>query len=244
MKIKMKSLVLFTGVLFLMSSAACAQKGNEKSKSSSSSEMKTTIDSVSYFFGTSLGANFVQLGMDEVAIDQVMQGVKDALKDDESALKLSMAEGEMVTRKYIEGIKAKEGEAALAEGKKYLEEKAKEDNIQSTESGILYEVVVMGDGPKPKATDKVRVNYEGKTTDGKVFDSSYERGQPAEFPLNRVIAGWTEILQEMPVGSTWITTLPPSLAYGERGSPPNIGPNEVLIFKIELIDILPPAESK
>ena len=239
MKIKMKSLVLFTGVLFLMSSAACAQKGNDKSKSKSSAELKTTVDSVSYFFGTSLGGNFVQLGMDDVEIDQVMQGLKDALKDDEAALKISQADGERVARTYIDGLQAKKGEAALAKGDNYLKEKAKEANIQSTESGILYEVVVMGDGPKPKATDKVRVNYEGKTTDGKVFDSSYERGQPAEFPLNRVIAGWTEILQEMPVGSTWITTLPPSLAYGERGSPPNIGPNEVLIFKIELIDILP-----
>ena len=242
MKIKMKSFVLFAGVLFLMSSAACAQKGNDKGKSSS--ELKTTVDSVSYFFGTSLGANFVQLGMDDVEIDHVMQGIKDALKEDESAMRMTPAEGERVARAYIDGLQAKKGEAAIAKGDKYLKEKAKEANIKSTESGILYEVVVMGDGPKPKATDKVRVNYEGKTTDGKVFDSSYERGQPAEFPLNRVIAGWTEILQEMPVGSTWITTLPPNLAYGERGSPPNIGPNEVLIFKIELIDILPEAENK
>ena len=241
MKIKMKSYVLFAGILFLMSSAACAQKGNDTTKASS--ELKTTIDSVSYFFGTSLGANFVQLGMDDVSLNQVMQGIEDALKKDEAAMKITPAEGEQVARAYIDGLQAKKGEEALEKGRAYLSEKAKEDNIQSTESGILYEVVTMGDGPKPKATDKVRVNYEGKTTDGNVFDSSYERGQPAEFPLNRVISGWTEILQEMPVGSTWIATLPPNLAYGERGSPPNIGPNEVLIFKIELIDILPPAEN-
>ncbi len=85
----------------------------------------------------------------------------------------------------------------------------------------------------------VKVNYEGKTTDGEVFDSSYERGQPAEFPLNRVIPGWTEILQLMNVGSTVEVIIPPALAYGERGSPPNIGPNEVLIFKIELLEIMP-----
>lgn len=238
----MKPFVLFAGVLFLMSSAACAQKGNEKTNSKSSTELKTEVDSVSYFFGTSLGANFVQIGMDEVELDKVMQGIEDALKADESALKMTPADGERVARAYIEGLQAKQGEASLAKGEAYLKEKAQEKNIQSTESGILYEVVEMGDGPKPKATDKVRVNYEGKTTEGKIFDSSYERGQPAEFPLNRVIAGWTEILQEMPVGSTWITTLPPHLAYGEQGSPPNIGPNEVLIFKIELIDILPEAE--
>lgn len=245
MKSKMKSLVLFTGVLFMMSSAACAQKGNEKRKSSGSDELKTMIDSVSYVFGSNLGANIQQIGMeDEVQLDKVMQGLEDALKGDDSALKISQADGGQIARKYIDGLQAKKNEAAIAKGQEYLKEKAKEDNIQSTESGILYEVVVMGDGPKPKAEDKVRVNYEGKTRDGKVFDSSYERGQPIDFGLNQVIAGWTEILQEMPVGSTWIATLPPHLAYGERGSPPNIGPNEVLIFKIELIDIVNPTEPK
>lgn len=241
MKIKLKSFVLFAGVLCLMASAACAQKGDKKG--GKSAEMKNEMDSVSYIFGTSLGSNIRQSGIEGVNVDQVMAGFEDALEGD-SAMKISMEDGSVLVRSFMGEIQKKKTAESMQKATEYMDKAAADGKLQSTESGILYEVVTMGEGPKPEATDKVKVHYEGKTTAGEVFDSSYERGQPAEFPLNRVIPGWTEILQQMPVGSTWIVTIPPALAYGERGSPPNIGPNEVLIFKIELQEILPPAPKK
>jgi FKBP-type peptidyl-prolyl cis-trans isomerase FkpA len=123
-------------------------------------------------------------------------------------------------------------------GKAFLAEKAAEEGVYSTESGLLYEILRDADGPKPPSpTTKVRVHYEGRLTNGDVFDSSYERGEPTEFPLNRVIAGWTEGLQLMPVGSKFRFYIPAALGYGERGSPPKIGPNATLIFDVELLEI-------
>jgi FKBP-type peptidyl-prolyl cis-trans isomerase FklB len=235
MNCKMKNLALFIGVLCLLGSAACAQKGG--GKKGNAAPMKTKMDTVSYIFGMGLGKNIRQAEIEDVNVDQMVQGLRDALESD-SAMKISLDDGNLIVRAFMEEDQKRKAEAALAEVDAYMSAKAKEDGILSTESGILYEVVKMGDGEKPVPSDKVRVHYEGTTTDGAVFDSSYERGNPAEFGLNRVIAGWTEILQLMPVGSTFIATIPPNLAYGERGSPPKIGPNEVLVFKIELLDIV------
>lgn len=232
----MKNLVFFACVLCLLGSAACAQKG-EKGRKNKKVELKTEMDSISYILGTGMGKNIRENNINDVDIDLVMAGLSDGLESD-SAMKISFKDGNSYVRAYAMKKQKMEAEDAMATANAYMDEKKASGELQSTESGILYEVVTMGDGPKPTKEDKVKVHYEGKTTDGEVFDSSYERGNPAEFPLGRVIPGWTEILQEMPVGSTWIVTIPPQLAYGERGSPPNIGPNEVLIFKIELIDIV------
>lgn len=234
-----KSFTLFAGVLCLMASAACAQKGDKRDGDIA---MKTKMDSISYVFGASLGANIRMTKIEGVNVDQVDQGLRDGLAGD-SAMIISMADGQQMVGKFMQEIRAKEGAESQAKADKYMKDAAAKGDLKSTESGILYEVIKQGDGPIPTATDKVRVHYEGKTTDGKVFDSSYERGEPAEFPVNRVIPGWTEILQQMPVGSIYNVTIPPALAYGERGSQPNIGPNEVLIFKIELLGILPKTET-
>ena len=129
-----------------------------------------------------------------------------------------------------------EGEANLEEGNNFLAENAEREGVITTESGLQYEVMVMGSGPTPADTSNVKVHYEGKLIDGTVFDSSYERGEPISFPLNRVIAGWTEGLQLMPVGSTYKLFIPASLGYGSRPSGP-IPPNSTLIFKVELIGI-------
>lgn len=241
MKIKLKSFVLFAGVLCLMASAACAQKGDKKG--GKAGVMKTEMDSVSYIFGTSLGQNIRQSGIEGIEINQVMAGLEDALEGD-STMKISMEDGSVIVRAFMGEIQKKKSAESMKTANEYMEKAGADGKLQSTESGILYEVVTMGEGQKPLPTDKVKVHYEGKTTKGEVFDSSYERGEPAEFPLNRVIPGWTEILQQMPVGSTWVVTIPPTLAYGERGNPPTIGPNEVLIFKIELQEILPAAPKK
>ncbi len=224
----MRNLTMFVGVLFLMGSAACAQKNDKRGKGGA--EMTTQMDSISYIFGSSLGQNIRQAEIGDVNEDQVMQGFRDAMESD-STMKITMQEGNVIVRNYMQA-------KATVDVEKKMSELA-DDSYTKTESGMYYKVLEPGDGAMPAATDKVKVNYEGKTTDGEVFDSSYERGTPAEFPLNRVIPGWTEVLQLMNTGSTIEVVIPPALAYGERGSPPNIGPNEVLIFKIELIEILP-----
>ncbi len=125
----------------------------------------------------------------------------------------------------------------LEAGKKFLTENAQREGVVALPSGIQYEVMTMGDGPQPSAKDTVRCHYHGTTIAGKVFDSSVQRGQPASFPLNRVIAGWTEALQLMPVGSKWRLFIPPNLAYGDRRVSPEIGPNSTLIFEVELLGI-------
>lgn len=231
----MKNLMFFAGILCLLASGACAQKGGKNNKNKKV-ELKSEMDSVSYILGAGMGKNIRENDINDVDVDLIMSGLIDGI-DSDSTMKISFKEGNEYVRAFAMKQQKKAAEGAQAEADAYMEKMMAEGKLQSTESGILYEVVEMGDGPKPTKDDKVKVNYEGKTTDGEIFDSSYERGQPAEFPLTRVIPGWTEILQEMPVGSTFIATIPPSLAYGETGSPPNIGPNEVLIFKIELLDI-------
>lgn len=128
-------------------------------------------------------------------------------------------------------------EKNLNEGKAYMEANAKKDTVVTLPSGLQYEVITQGNGDKPKAKDSVTVHYHGTTITGEVFDSSVKRGKPASFPLNRVISGWTEGLQLMPVGSKWILTLPADLAYGDQQISKEIGPNSTLIFEVELLGI-------
>ena len=124
-----------------------------------------------------------------------------------------------------------------ASGKTFMEENAARPEVTTTASGLQYEVLVEGTGPMPSATDTVVTHYHGTLTDGTVFDSSVERGSPASFPVNRVIAGWTEALQMMGVGSKWRLVIPPELAYGERGAGAAIPPNATLVFEVELLEI-------
>ena len=129
-------------------------------------------------------------------------------------------------------------ETELEKGEAFLKENAKKEGVKTTASGLQYKVLKEGEGKSPKATDTVKVNYEGKLIDGKVFDSSYKRGEPVELPLNRVIPGWTEGVQLMKEGATYEFTIPYKLAYGERGTPDGtIPPNATLIFKVELIQV-------
>ncbi len=124
------------------------------------------------------------------------------------------------------------------DGEAYLAENAKRDEITVTASGLQYEILTEGNGDKPTASDTVRTHYHGTLIDGTVFDSSVDRGQPAEFPVNGVIAGWTEALQLMPKGSKWRLHIPYNLAYGERGAGGAIGPYAALVFDVELLDII------
>lgn len=137
----------------------------------------------------------------------------------------------------LQEAKNKKMNEALEAGRKFLEENAKRPEVVSLPSGLQYEVLTMGDGPKPTATQTVKCHYHGTLIDGRVFDSSVQRKQPASFPLNQVIMGWTQAVQLMPVGSKWRLYLPPHLAYGDRQTGPLIAPNSTLIFEVELLAI-------
>jgi len=232
MKINMRSIALFAAVSMAVGSSACAQKA----KKGAEGEMKTEMDSLSYIFGSGLGQNIRQAEIEGVNPDILLQGLKDALVSD-SSMKINTEDGNTLVRSFMQAQQAKKAEAGIAKAKAYMDGLAKDAALKSTASGIYYKVLTQGTGAKPLATEKVKVNYEGKTTEGKVFDSSYERGTPAEFPLNRVIPGWTEMLQLMEVGTTVEATIPPALAYGERGAGGVIPANATLIFEVELLGV-------
>ena len=143
----------------------------------------------------------------------------------------------MLIKKALSDGRAKKSEKELAGNRAYLDENAKKEGVKTTPSGLQYKVVKEGTGAKPGPTSNVKVHYRGTLTNGTEFDSSYARNEPAEFPLNRVIPGWTEGLQLMTVGSTYEFLIPSELGYGERGSPPNIPGNSLLVFQVELLEI-------
>ncbi|WP_213995062.1 FKBP-type peptidyl-prolyl cis-trans isomerase [Arsukibacterium sp.] len=177
----------------------------------------------------------------ELDSDLIMQGVKDGLAgnssvSDDEIQQLLASLDEQYRAKQAE-IAAAESEAVIAAGKAYLEQNAGKEGVTVTDSGLQYEVLEEGDGPKPAATDVVKVHYTGTLTDGTKFDSSYDRDEPAEFPLNRVIPGWTEGVQLMNVGSKYKFTIPSELAYGERDMGV-ITPHSVLVFEVELLEIV------
>ncbi|MHA3773950.1 FKBP-type peptidyl-prolyl cis-trans isomerase [Verrucomicrobiota bacterium sgz303538] len=130
-----------------------------------------------------------------------------------------------------------QAESAMEKGEKFLKENAAKEGVKTLPSGLQYKVLKQGEGKSPKATDTVSVHYKGTLIDGKEFDSSYKRGEPAEFPVNRVIKGWTEALQLMKEGDKWMLYIPSNLAYGSRGAGRDIGPDETLIFEVELLKV-------
>ncbi|TKB43848.1 FKBP-type peptidyl-prolyl cis-trans isomerase [Thalassotalea mangrovi] len=194
---------------------------------------------VSYGVGRQLGDQLRNNPFKEFDVAAVQAGIADALAGAASAVSQeALQEAFTVVSKKLQEQEAAAAKEAAAAGEAYLAENAKRDDITVTESGLQYEILVEGNGDKPTASSTVRTHYHGTFPDGKVFDSSYDRGQPAEFPVNGVIAGWTEALQMMPVGSKWRLHVPYHLAYGERGSQGAIPPYATLVFDVELLDIL------
>ena len=146
---------------------------------------------------------------------------------------------QMFLNGFMQEVAMKKATENAEKGKKFLEENAKKSGVDTLANGIQYKIIKKGEGAKPAATDMVKVHYRGTLIDGTEFDSSIKRGEPVEFPLNRVIPGWTTALQQMPVGSKWEIFIPSDQAYGPRGNG-SIGPNETLIFEVELLDIVTP----
>lgn len=212
--------------------------------SQSSSALPTLKDKVSYAIGMNIGNGMRQQSVD-VDPNILTQGLRDALAggktlmtDEEAKATLTTFGAEM-KKKQEEKMKA-EGEANKKEGDAFLAANKTKEGVVVLPSGLQYKILKAGSGPKPTATDSVVCNYKGTLINGKEFDSSYKRGQPATFPVGQVIKGWTEAVQLMPVGSKWELFVPSGLAYGERGAGPDIGPNATLIFEVELLSIKPP----
>ncbi|HHJ10086.1 MAG TPA: FKBP-type peptidyl-prolyl cis-trans isomerase, partial [Bacteroidetes bacterium] len=187
-------------------------------------KLDTEIKKVSYSLGISAGTYYAKQGLDSLDVNAFAMGLKDAITQDTSNMKMSEMEANVVLQKFFTQLSQKKSEAAIKEGKDFLAENAKKDNVVTLADGLQYKILKEGSGPKPSATDKVKVHYTGKLLDGTVFDSSVERGEPITFQLNRVIPGWTEALQLMPVGSKWRLFIPSDLAYGERGAGQTIPP--------------------
>ena len=204
------------------------------------SDFKDEKGILSYFTGFQVGKNFTANGIDSLDKNEILAGIKDAEEGKEPRLDEAGRKASMAAMDEVVKAKAKaKAEAVKVESKKFLEENAKKEGVKVTESGLQYTVIKEGEGAKPKATDTVKVHYKGTLVDGKEFDSSYKRGEPISFPLNRVIKGWTEGLQLMPIGSTYRFFIPSDLGYGDTGSGPNIPGGAALIFDVELIDINP-----
>ena len=231
MQIKSLVVTLVAGSLFF---------GSCNTFKSSKIELKTLADSAAYAIGIDIGNNIKKNlptapgGKD---LDQkiILAAFTSALKGDSSqipALKITT-----VTQSYFMKAQQVESGKAGEAGKKFLADNAKRAEVKTTASGLQYEIIKAGTGPKPLATDTVIVHYHGTTIEGKVFDSSVDRKEPAKFPVNQVIPGWTEALQLMPVGSKWRLVIPSALAYGERGAGADIKPNAVLVFEVELLEI-------
>ena len=201
------------------------------------------MDKVSYALGLGIGRQLSQMGAGELNIDDFAQAIKDVIAGEK--LKVSDSEAQTIVQDFFKKQEEKQcaaaaeaGKAAREAGEKYLAENAKKEGVVTLPSGLQYKVLTEGNGKKPKATDKVKCHYEGMLIDGTLFDSSIQRGEPATFPLNGVIAGWTEGLQLMAEGSKYRLFIPYNLGYGERGAGASIPPYAALVFDVELIEVL------
>ena len=200
------------------------------------------MDKLSYALGLGIGRQLAQMGAEQLSIDDFAQAIKDVVAGGQ--LKLDEAEAQVIVQEFFQKQEEKQraaaaemGKKAKEEGEKYLAENAKKEGVVTLPSGLQYLVIKEGNGKRPKATDKVKCHYEGLLVDGTLFDSSVQRGEPATFPLNQVIAGWTEGLQLMTEGSKYRFFIPYTLGYGERGAGASIPPFAALVFDVELIEV-------
>ncbi|MBU1097911.1 MAG: hypothetical protein CVV23_04335 [Ignavibacteriae bacterium HGW-Ignavibacteriae-2] len=222
-------------ILLLFTVVACGQE-----KEVTKEDLSTQSQKVSYSIGNDIGKNLKMQGID-VSVKELAQGIKDALADtsllteQEMMSVLTTFQEEMIAKKDSENKKL--GEVNLKAGTEFLEANKMKEGVITLPSGLQYKVITKGNGPKPLETDKVTVHYKGTFIDGKEFDSSYKRNQPATFPVIGVIPGWTEALKLMSVGDKWNLYIPYNLAYGENGKAPVIEPYQTLLFEVELLNI-------
>ena len=194
------------------------------------------MDKISYALGLGIGQQIKSMNIENFSIEDFAKSISDVMEDKETAF--TSREAQVMLQEFFQKKQKEEAEKFIAEGKAYLDENAKKEGVTVTKSGLQYEVLQEGTGKSPKSTDTVRCHYEGRLLDGSVFDSSYKRGEPADFGLNQVIPGWTEGVQLMKEGAKYRFTIPYLLAYGEQGAGARIPPFSTLVFDVELIKVL------
>ncbi len=194
------------------------------------------MEKISYALGLGIGQQLKSMNIENFDIKEFARSIEDVMTGRDTDM--TAREAQVMLSEYFQKKEKEQAEENIAKGKAYLEENGKREGVITTKSGLQYEVLTEGTGKSPKATDKVRCHYEGRLTDGSVFDSSYQRGEPADFGLNQVIAGWTEGVQLMKEGAKYRFHIPYLLGYGERGAGASIPPYATLVFDVELIKVL------
>lgn len=194
------------------------------------------MDKISYALGISMAGNLKSTGIKNLNLEDLQKGFSDIFNGNKP--EIAPEEAQKLLNDFFGKMQMEADQKNKEIGEGFLAENKLQEGVTTTASGLQYIVLKAGDGPKPKETDTVRCHYEGRLIDGTVFDSSIRRGQPMEFPVNQVIAGWVEALQLMPVGSKWRLFIPSELAYGEHGAGDVIRPNSALIFDVELLQIV------
>ena len=232
---KLLVLILTAATAF---TAAAQQKPKPKPKPAVAPQpaLKTSLDSLSYALGLSLAEFYKQQGIKTVNTTLVSKAINDAMKGGKPLLNEEQM-NECITG-YLQKAKSEKSAVARKAGETFLANNKTKSGVVTLPSGMQYLVIKQGTGPKPTASDTVRCHYTGTLIDGTVFDSSVERGEPAEFPVGGVIRGWVEALQLMPVGSKWKLFIPSELAYGDNQAGPNIAPGSTLVFDVELLEIV------
>ena len=229
-------IVSLMAIVLVIVGVSCQQGGSVQDVN-----LETDADSVGYAIGILVGTNNKQQienapGGEDINIEAMAAGFHQALTAEEPDM--TSEEADAMVRRFFESAGEAEAQRNLEEGNAFLEENKQREGVEVTQSGLQYEILKEGTGESPTAEDIVKVHYHGTLIDGTVFDSSVERGEPATFGVGQVIPGWTEALQMMKVGGKWKIYLPSLIAYGERGAGQNIGPNQTLIFEVELLEIL------
>ena len=218
--------LLIVGFAIVLSS--CSNNATDKTP-------ETEMEKVSYSLGVNVATGVKAQGLDTIDASAVAKAFKDVFEGND--LDISEEESMEVLQAYFGKLQAAAQEKASEAGATYLAENAAKEGVITTASGLQYEILTEGDGVKPTTADQVTVHYHGMLTDGTVFDSSVDRGEPAKFGVTQVIKGWTEALQLMSVGDKWKLTIPSNLAYGDKGAGGMIGPNATLVFEVELLGI-------
>lgn len=233
---KLVSFIYVSALVLTVLVAGCQNSGKKGEVTLASKN-----DSVSYALGVLIGESNKQQMKEAPGVDQLNKAIlidafEKAFMGDSIQIKADKANATI--QAYFSEVSKAEGNKNLSAGEEFLAANKAKPGVVTLESGLQYEILTAGTGPKPKLEDEVKCHYHGTTIDGTVFDSSVDRGEPATFPVNRVIPGWTEALQLMPVGSKWKLFIPAALAYGERGAGKDIKPNSTLIFEVELLEIV------
>lgn len=223
----------------IISLAGCNAPTTSEPQAKQKLELASDEDKLSYGVGLNIGSGLLQQGLPGINIEAIFQGIEDSIGGAEPLVDQTELEQVLVRLRDREEAKMNALMAENAEkGSAYLAENGKREGVTTTESGLQYEILTAGEGDKPSAESVVKTHYHGTLIDGTVFDSSVQRGEPAQFAVNQVIKGWTEALQLMPVGSKWKLHIPAELAYGEMSPGPAIPPNSTLIFEVELLALV------